>query len=273
VPDATTLMLRSPLTEPIEADGITADRVAGLSEIEVARLPVWCGRQRLPLGDLFAVRGGRSRQIRITGDVRHVAGIGTGMTSGDIVIDGHVGANLGAGMTGGRIEVLGSAGDSAGQAMAGGVLIVRGSAGNRVGAGAPGSSRGMSGGEIVIEGSVGADAGARMRRGLLFIGGDAGDTIARAIIAGTVIVLGQIGPQPALGSKRGTLVAVGGVNIPVTYRYACTYEPPHVRVALVYVRRRFNLTIPPEVVGGRYRRYCGDAGTVGKGEILAWTSA
>jgi hypothetical protein len=110
-----------------------------------------------------------------------------------------------------------------------------------------------------------------MRRGLLFVGGDAGDHVARAIIAGTVIVLGRTGREPALGSKRGTLVAVSGIDIPVTYQYACTYEPPHVRVALVHVRRGFGVTIQPEVIGGRYRRYCGDAGTVGKGEILEWT--
>jgi len=272
VPDATTLMLRSPLTQLIESDGLTADRLAGLSALEIGRLPVWSGRQRLPLGDVFDVRGGRSAHVRIAGDVGHVAGIGAGMTSGELVIEGDAGASVGAGMSGGRIEVLGSVGDDAGQAMTGGSLVVRGSAGNRIGAGAPGASRGMTGGEIVVAGSVGAEAGARMRRGLLFVNRDAGDHVARTIIAGTVIVLGRTGREPALGSKRGTLVAVGGVDVPVTYRYACTYEPPHVRVAFVHIRRRYGMTIGPEVVAGRYRRYCGDAGTVGKGEILEWIS-
>lgn len=271
MPDAIALTLRSPVTERIEADGITADRVTALSEVDVARLPVWRGRERLALGDLFDVHGGRSNQIRIAGDVRHVSGIGAGMTGGAMVIDGDAGASVGAGMTGGRIEVLGSVGDGAGQGMAGGALVVRGSAGNRAGAAAAGRSRGMIGGEIVVVGSVGIEAGARMRRGLLFVGGDAGDHAARAIIAGTVIVLGRTGREAALGSKRGTLVAVGGVHIPGTYRYACTYEPPHVRVALVYIGRHFGVTMRPEVIGGRYRRYTGDAGTVGKGEILEWT--
>ena len=273
MPDAITLTLRSAVTEPIEADGLTADGLAGLSEAQVSRVPLWSGRQRVPLGDLFAVRGAHSSEVRIAGDVRRVRGIGAGMANGTLVIEGDAGANVGAGMTGGRIEVFGSVGDDAGQAMAAGSIVVRGSAGHRLGAGAPGASRGMTGGEIVVTGSVGGEAGARMRRGLVFVGGDAGHHVARATIAGTVIVRGRTGREPALGSKRGTLIAIGGLDVPITYRYACTYEPPHARIAFVYLRRRFDVTLPSEVIMGRYRRYCGDAGTVGRGEILEWVSA
>jgi formylmethanofuran dehydrogenase subunit C len=128
----------------------------------------------------------------------------------------------------------------------------------------------MTGGEIVVDGSVGADAGARMRRGLLFVGGDAGIHAARAMIAGTVIVIGRVGNEPAFASKRGSLVVAGGVEVPVTYRFACDYEPPHVRLALTYLGRRYGLSLGRELVQGRFRRYCGDASTVGKGEILEW---
>jgi formylmethanofuran dehydrogenase subunit C len=129
----------------------------------------------------------------------------------------------------------------------------------------------MTGGEIIVEGSVGVDTGARMRRGLLYVGGHARGRAARAIIAGTVIILGDVGPEPAFASKRGSLVVGGAIDVPVTYRYACTYEPPHVRLALTYIARRYGLSIAPGLSGGRYRRYCGDAGTVAKGEILEWT--
>jgi formylmethanofuran dehydrogenase subunit C len=237
----------------------------------VGALPIWVGRSRARLADLFDVRGAHSARVRISGDVRLVAGLGAGMSGGELVIDGDAGSHVGAGMSGGRIEVLGSVGHDAGVAMTGGAVVVRGSAGARVGAGLPGASRGMMGGEIVVTGSVGVDAGARMRRGLLCIGGDTGDRVARGLIAGTVIVVGRAGGEPALASKRGTLVAIGGVEIPVTYRYACTYEPPHVRFALVYLRRRHALAIASDVVHGRYRRFTGDAGTVGRGEILEWT--
>ena len=102
------------------------------------------------------------------------------------------------------------------------------------------------------------------------MGGDAGDRPARAVIAGTVIVMGRVGAEPAYGNKRGTLVAGADISIPVTYRYACDYEPPHVRLALTYLARRYGLSVSQRRIEGRYSRYCGDAGTVAKGEILAW---
>jgi formylmethanofuran dehydrogenase subunit C len=231
---------------------------------------VWLGRKRAVVGDLFDVRGGRSASVRIAGDVRHVHGLATGMSAGGFTIDGDAGTRLGSGMTGGVIDVLGSAGDDVGTAMAGGSIRVRGRAGDRVGAASPGASRGMTGGEIIVEGSVGSDAGARMRRGLLFVGGDAGARTARSVIAGTVAVIGRVGEEPAFASKRGSLIACGGVSVPVTYRYACDYEPPHVRLIFTYVARRYGVAVSRGFIDGRYRRHCGDAGTVAKGEILEW---
>lgn len=268
--DTVTLSLRSPLDEFVEADCVVPDRLEALAGHEIAALPVWLGSRQLRLGDLFDVRGERSARVRVVGDVRRAVGLAARMTHGELVVDGDAGGRVGAGMAGGRAEVLGSAGDDAGIAMSGGSLHIRGSVGDRVGAGLPGASRGMTDGEIVVEGSAGADAGARMRRGLLFIGGDAGDGVARAMIAGTAVVLGRAGRDPAVASKRGTLVAAGGVEIPVTYRYACVYEPPHVRLALTHLRRRYSVAIDPRMITGRYRRYCGDAGLPGKGEILEW---
>jgi formylmethanofuran dehydrogenase subunit C len=264
------LTLRARLTDPIEAVSIVPNVLATLGEAEIASLPVWAGRRRAVLGDFFDVRGERSVSVRIAGDVRLVHGVATDMTAGSLTVDGDAGTRLGAGMTGGTIDVLGGAGNDLGAAMTGGSIRVRGSAGHRVGAAAPGASRGMTGGEIVVEGSVGSDAGARMRRGLLFVGSDAGDRVARSIIAGTVVVIGGLGAEPAFASKRGTLVACGGVIVPETYRYACDYAPPHVRLVLTYLARRHGVAVNRGFVDGRYRRYCGDAGTVGKGEILEW---
>ena len=268
--DHVTLTLRAPLGASIEADCIVPNAFASLGEAEIGALPVWEGRERRALADFFAVSGGHSTKVRIVGDVRHALGIATGMTGGSLVIDGDAGSRLAVGVTGGLVDVLGDAGDDAGAAMAGGSLRIRRNAGDRVGAGLPGASRGMTGGEIVVGGSVRANAGARMRRGLLFVAGDAGRLSARAIIAGTVIVIGRVGPEPAFASKRGSLVVAGGVDVPPTYRHACDYEPPHVRLALTYLARRYALSLERGLVEGRYRRYCGDASTVGKGEILTW---
>jgi formylmethanofuran dehydrogenase subunit C len=246
-----TLTLRAPLEQTIDATCIRPDAFAPLNEREISALPVWSGRAQHTLGDYFAVRGGTSSRVRVIGDVRSATEIGAGMTGGELIVEGNAGSGVGTGMTGGSIHVRGNVGD-------------------RIGAASPGAARGMSGGEIVVEGSAGSDAGARMRRGLLFVGGNVGDRSARAMIAGTVIVIGRVGAEPAHGNKRGTLVAGDGMTIPVTYRYACDYQPPHVRLALTYLARRYGLPIYPRLIDGRYSRYCGDAGTVAKGEILEW---
>jgi formylmethanofuran dehydrogenase subunit C len=247
--DRVTLTLRAPLEETLDLDGILPERIATLGERDIAALPVWSGRMERELGDYFDVRGERSASLRIDGDVRRCRNVGAAMASGEM-------------------EVVGSAGDDVGVSMSGGSIRVRGDAGARVGSGAPGASRGMTGGEIVVDGSVGSDAGARMRRGLLFVGGDAGPSAARAIIAGTVVVMGRVGAEPATASKRGTLVAAGEIDVPVTYRYACRYQPPHVRLVMTYLVRRHGAPVDARVMDAYYDRYCGDAGTVAKGEIL-----
>ena len=266
--DTVTLTLRAPIVELIEAECIAADRFAALGENEIAQLSVFVGRQQQKLGDWFDVRGGHSSRVRVVGDVRRVAGIGCGMSSGDLVIDGNVGSRLGAAMSGGTVEVHGSVSDDAGLDMSGGSIHIHGDAGDRAAAAGPGAARGMTGGEIVIRGSVGADAGARMRRGLLVVGGDTGDRSARAMIAGTMIVLGDTGAEPATSSKRGTLVVGGNVDVPATYRYACTFASPHVRLVLTHVVRRYGIPVEARFLEQPYRRFCGDASTIGRGEIL-----
>jgi formylmethanofuran dehydrogenase subunit C len=249
VSDAVTLTLRSQLQEHLDFDGILPERLAGLAEREIAMLPVWLGGRQAALGDLFTVRGERAMHLRFEGDLARVG-------------------RLGAGMSCGRIDVVGDAGDEAGMAMTGGVLHVSGNAGDRLCAAAPGASKGMTGGEAVVAGSAGTETGARARRGLIVVGGNTGAQTARDIIAGTVVVFGRTGPEPGRRSKRGSIVAVGAIDVPTTYRYACTYDPPYIRLLMTYLRRTYGLQIGADVIDGVYHRYCGDAGDPGKGEIL-----
>jgi formylmethanofuran dehydrogenase subunit C len=153
-----------------------------------------------------------------------------------------------------------------GAGMAGGELVIDGDAGRRAGAG-------MTGGEIIVMGSAGAEVAARARRGLVVAAGEVGADAARAMIAGTLVVFGRTGARSGRGSRRGSIVALGGIDVPVAYWCACTYEPPHVRLMLTYLRRRYGLRVDERMVSGRYRRYCGDAGNPGRGEILEWTEA
>lgn len=264
------LTLRTPVRAALDVADLTPDRLSLLTEREIAELPVLEGRNRAQVGDFFTVRGGGSAAVRIIGDLSKVDGVAEGMAGGELIVEGDAGRRVAARMSAGSVRVVGNVGDAAGASMSGGVLRISGNAGDRVGAAAAGASRGMSGGEILVEGSVGTEAAARARRGLVVVGGDAGAHTGRAMIAGSVIVFGRIEGRAGSGNKRGSIVSIGGLSIPPTYRYACTYRPPHLRVTLTYLRRRHALPVPDAAVVGLYRRYCGDAGEPGKGEILEW---
>lgn len=250
--DAVVLTVKARLEAPLDMSGITPDRCVNLSQHEIAALPVWVGGSRAVLGDVCAVRGERALRLDIEGDFDHVHG-------------------LGARMAGGLLHVHGNAGDDAGQAMSGGVLRVDGHAGERLGGPLPGASKGMTGGEIVVFGSAGTSAAALARRGLVAVVGGVGAFAGRGMIAGTLLALGPLGDLPGVGSKRGSIVAAGGAEVPASYRFACSYEPPHVRLLLASLRRRFGFPCDPGLLNGRFDRYCGDAGEPGKGEILVWT--
>lgn len=266
--DTITLTMRAAPDGAIEVDDLTPNRLAALSARDIASLPVFAGTRAARIGDFFDVRGERSPRVRISGQLTRVHGLGAGMTDGELVIDGAAGSRVGAMMSGGRIEASGDVGDDAGSAMRGGVLRIRGRAGDRLGAASPGASKGMTGGEIVVDGAAGAGAGTRVRRGLIVVCGDVDRDAGRATIAGTLVIFGRTGADPGRMSKRGTIIALGGVEPPATYWHACTFQPPHVRLTLTYLQRQYGLAVDARMLDGRYRRYCGDAGTPGRGEIL-----
>ncbi|HTM03386.1 MAG TPA: formylmethanofuran dehydrogenase subunit C [Vicinamibacterales bacterium] len=266
--DWITLTPRLALDGPI-ALSVHPERYAELAEHDIAALPaIGRDREQLPLGEMFTVKGGRSTRVRLEGATPHLHSVGAGMLWGELVVDGDLGSYAGAGIRGGTMHVRGTVGDAAGLAMMGGALRIDGDAGDRLGANIPGAAKGMSGGEIIVRGSAGADAGARLRRGLIVVSGDLLRDGGRSMIAGSIVVLGRCGENAGRGNKRGSIVACGGITVPATYRYATTYQPPHVRVTLTYLRRQYGLAIDQALIAASYRRYCGDAGEPGKGEIL-----
>ncbi|HYK82056.1 MAG TPA: formylmethanofuran dehydrogenase subunit C [Gemmatimonadales bacterium] len=252
--DAVELSLTQAPSHALVASCITADRFAALDTKAIAALPVLHGGRPAQLGDFWRVRGGRAGTLRLEGDLDRVEGIGTAMTGGEILIAGNAGRDLGVALAGGRIEVRGSAGDNAGGAR-------------------PGAARGMTGGEIVIRRSAGEGVGARMRRGLVVVVGDAGVGAARGMIAGTALLGARAGPGAGRFLKRGSIIAFGPLERPATFRYACTYQPPHVPLLLRYLRRRYGLEIAESYITGRYARYAGDMAELGKGEILQWVGS
>ena len=272
--DTVTLTLRSALDTIVEAESIVPDRFATLSNADIARLPLWRGREQLALGDLFSVEGERSARVHVMGDLSNVDALGAAMSDGELTVDGDVGRYVGSRMSGGVLRVKGNAGDGAGLEMSGGLLDISGDAGNRVGAARLGASKGMLGGEIIVRGKLGVETGTRMRRGTIVCFG-AGDRTGEAMIAGNVIVLGDAGNDVGRYNKRGTIVVFGSAGIPPTYAYSCTYRPPHLALTLRYLQSKHGLQIADERVRGLYRRHCGDLAELaqGGGEILEWSSA
>ncbi len=267
--DRITLTLRAPLARPLSASVIAGDRFAGLSAPELAALELWDGRTPMALGDLFTVSGERSATVVLEGDLAQLHDVGTMMSAGSLDIRGSIGNTLGGRMRGGAITVQGSAGSDVGTAMTGGSIAIGGNAGDRAGGALQGASKGMTGGDIVVRGSAGREAGARMRRGTLCCG-SVSDGAGIGMIAGNIIVTGAIGDGVGMGNKRGSIVALGGVRVPPTYAYACTYRPPHLSLMLLSLRARFGISVDDAHLHGLYKRYSGDLAEIGKGEILEW---
>ena len=252
--DGLVAVLRAPIRGRADLGDAFAGGWAALSAAELARRPVRLdGEAAVPLGDVFELSGTPSGLIRLQGDLRRADRVGAALSEGTVVVESGVGHEAGIGMSGG-------------------VLDVRGDAGDRVGGAAADARRGMTGGELVVRGSVGAEPGTRMRRGLLVVARHVGARPGPAMIAGTLLVFGNAGRAPGIGSKRGSIVALGGIDIPATYRYACTYQPDHLRLMLVRLRDRYGFKVQKRHLTGFYRRYSGDLGDLGRGEILAWTA-
>ncbi|MCR4406326.1 MAG: formylmethanofuran dehydrogenase subunit C [Anaerolineae bacterium] len=265
-----TLRLREPTTIPIEADSICPDNFANRSRGEIEALPVFYGRRKMKLGELFEVEGEKSDTIILQGDLRQVKKIGQRMTRGRITVQGDVGMHLGAYMRGGEIVVEGNAGDWAGAHMQGGRIWIRGNAGHLLGAAYRGEKRGVNRGVIVVEGNAGREVGAQMRRGLIVVLGDVGEFAGAKMIAGTILVSGRLGARAGAGMKRGTIVALADHDeLLPTFRYECRYQPVFLRYYLLRLRE-WGMTVGDEYVNGFYRRYHGDITALGKGELLIY---
>jgi formylmethanofuran dehydrogenase subunit C len=265
------LTLRQPPSVPLEAPGLRPEALALLAEDAIARLTLWHGNQPVPLGDFFDVRGGHSDRVRVRGDLRGVRELGSGMTSGELTLEGDAGMHVGAYMHGGRLVVEGSVGAWAGAEMTGGTLEVRGDADDHLAGSYPGSLYGARGGVVLVHGSAGRYAAERMRRGVVAVVGEAGEAAGRFMVAGTLLVFGRPGRYTGIGLKRGTLVCGAEPELLPTFRYACTYRPDFVNLYLNRLREAYRFPVDDRFLTGRFRRFGGDYTELGKGEILVWT--
>jgi formylmethanofuran dehydrogenase subunit C len=263
------LTLISPTKLPIELSSVRPDALLGRSLLEIERILISHGRQKLPLAELFTVNGDAGdEEIEFNGDLSSANGIGAGMTGGRIHVVDNAGNCVGLGMFAGEIEVTGDAGYSLGAEMRGGVIHVAGSAGDYVGGAQVGSVRGMTGGAIFVQGNVGDFVGTRMRRGLIAIGGDVGEYAGYKMLAGTIVVIGKCGSHAGASMNRGTLWMGQAVkNLLPTFSYACTSRP----AVLGMIARELS-SLGFDTTGfdalHEWRQYSGDLTATGRGEIF-----
>ncbi|QIB35136.1 formylmethanofuran dehydrogenase subunit C [Ancylobacter pratisalsi] len=256
---------RAPFEARVDMAGITPAVTCSLTLRELEPLAVPYGARSVPLAELFFIESAPEGVLLIEiGDAR-LDGVGAGMTQGELIVDGTVGAWAGRGMTGGMLRIGGDAGDFLGAELSGGRIELGGSAGAWVGTASSGSRRGMSGGTIVIAGSAGAQAAARQRGGLIVIAGDAGERLATDMIAGTVSVGGAIGPLMGRGMRRGTIFASA---VPDALPAGFIDTGAHELVAVSLMARRV-----PELSAmlkgwTLTRRIVGDTLMGGQGEVL-----
>lgn len=267
-----TLTLKERPSVPLEAEVLSPDVLAPMSEADVRGLPVFLGKRQFRLDDFFEVAGAGGQALEIRGDVGRVKWIGRGMTRGRISIVGNAGMHLGAYMKGGTIEVTGDASDWVGAEMAGGVINIRGSAGGQVGAAYRGSPWGMNRGTILVDGSAGIEVGMRMKRGLIAVGGAVRDFAGLQMKGGTIFLMGGAEIRTGAWMARGTVVSATPVDFLPTFAYACTYRPAFLRIYLKQLRA-LGFSVPPGMEEGPYERYSGDSAVEGKGEILVWRPA
>ena len=257
----------------IDLAGVVPDRITTLTAGDIARLVVRADERPVELGDLFRIAGSPADgRIECRGDFSRVHSIGSGMTAGEIVVEGTAGRHAGAGMAGGTLTIHGDAGDWLACEMTGGTVHVDGSAGDNAAAALPGSRHGMRGGMVIIRGGAGCLAGARMRRGILAIGGDCGPAAGFELRAGTVIVAGTLGPHAGTGMGRGSLIAAdAGFVPPPTFRRGAIWAPAFLpllgtRLDAVGFRPRGGST--NGLLAGPWRQWHGDALAGGRGELF-----
>jgi formylmethanofuran dehydrogenase subunit C len=265
---AVVLHLKRQPTVPLEAEVLSPDVVAGLSNGEIRALTIYHGKRQLPIEEFFDVEGERSDELVLHGQLGKVRWIGRKMSRGSITVHGNVGMHLGAYMSGGRIEVNGTASDWVGAEMRNGFIHVHGNAGGQIGAAYRGSMRGMSNGTIIIDGSAGLEVGMRMRRGTIVIGGTAKDFTGLQMKGGTIVLMSGAEIRTGAWMNRGTIISLKPLHMMPTFAHSVDGNPTFVKLLAKHLKP-FGIALPMPGAG-TYRHFSGDLSVSDKGEILVW---
>lgn len=260
------LALRSEPDQRLDLSPLVPHLLVGKSEQEIAAIELQTTREKVCVGDIFAIRFDGAQAIRFEGGSPRLDNVGQDLKIGEIIVEGSCGTGAGRNMSGGALEVTGDCGPFAGSGMSGGRLEIKGDAGDFLAAPLDGEMEGMTGGLLVVRGSAGARAGDRLRRGTIVIEGKAGDHPGSRMIAGTLVILGETGILPGTLMRRGTIllgaraplaptfVSCGRHGLGFTGLFSGLLRPDSEGAAAAFAR-------PLE-------RFAGDMAALGKGEIL-----
>jgi formylmethanofuran dehydrogenase subunit C len=264
-----TLTFTTPPPGAIDSDLLAPGRLPARPEDALA-ITLRCGREQIPLGNLCRISGGDPDDtLRIEGvGLELLRGLGRGMTSGRLIVDGPAGDDLGSELAGGSIEVAGNVGACAGMGMTGGSIRIGGDAGDALGGAVPGAKAGMRGGTILVRGRAGNDVGRSMRRGTIAVQGGAGDGFGINMIAGTLAALGPLGIATGLGMRRGTILARGPIpHLLPTFRHNGPFRSPFLALLWRHLLE-IGLELPDRQPPPIMERWLGDLAERGQGEIL-----
>jgi formylmethanofuran dehydrogenase subunit C len=259
--------LRDAPAQRLDLAPLVPQRLAGMSEGDIAAIELQTTRERICASDVFKITAGDPENIRFDGGGERFDRVGWGMSGGEIHVEGDVGIQAGRLMRGGRLTINGNAGPWAASGMKGGVLKITGNAGDRLGGPLAGETTGMRGGIVVIVGNAGARAADKLRRGMIIVEGDASAQAASRMIAGTLIVGGQAGPLPGYLMARGTLVLAGGSeSLSPTFADCGVHEFEANALMAAYIKP-YSPALA-DILRRPWRRLAGDMAVTGKGEIF-----
>jgi formylmethanofuran dehydrogenase subunit C len=264
---ALTFSLRSEPEERLDLSVLTSASLAGLTEIQIAKLRVGTSRNPALVGDVFKVTGKDANSLILEGSSSRFDKIGAGLNGGSIRVTGNVGSQAGLKMSGGSLLVEGNVGDHAGTGMAGGRLEIKGNTGDYAGGPLAGEITGMEGGVLIVRGKAGNYAGDRLRRGIIAVLKGCGDYAGYRMIAGTIVVTGRAGAMPGYLMKRGSLLFDRRPE-----NLSPTFMPcgePDIAFSGLFDRFLINEKILDKpLLGQKPGKFGGDNAVSGKGEIL-----
>ena len=183
-------------------------------------------------------------------------------------INGNSGDYLGAKMRSGQIKIKGFCGNFLGSEMQGGTIEVSRDAGDFVGSPLGGGKNGMNGGQIFIKGNAGKYLGQLMRRGFIVVKGDVEKSCCFHMIAGTVVIGGNITENYSNSMKRGSLILLSHKVKPLkNFVEVDIKDSSFIGYLKKFLRDNYKLKINRN---HNLKRYVGDRNNSGFGEIICF---